>query len=125
MIKRPLVNVFCVSALSSLSFGTIASAEDRGLVKTEKGIMTTNTYTWSSSQNGTYAQQGTWEEQIARDTGEGFNTYLGAMKTVATVAGNAPVNDVVPGVGRGRKSISKDVNQNIDKISDMFGGPTQ
>lgn len=122
MAKVALKRACCAAFIGTTSIVTSASAEDRSLASAERGYMTVNTYSWSSSQTGTYAQQGTWEQQIERDTAQGFSTYLGAMRSVATISGRAPVNDVVPGVGRARKDISRDVNRNIDKISDMYDG---
>ncbi|WP_143526202.1 hypothetical protein [Roseivivax lentus] len=125
MTKSVMKRACCAAFIGSASIATTASAEDRNLASAERGHMTVNTYSWSSSQSGTYAQQGTWEEQIRRDTEQGFSTYLGAMRSVATISGQAPVNDVVPGTGRARKGISKDVNQKVDKISDMYDGYTR
>lgn len=125
MAKFMVKNACCAAFIGTASIATTASAEDRNLARAERGYMTVNTYSWSSSQTATYAQQGTWEQQIRRDTEQGFSTYLGAMRSVATISGRAPVNDVVPGTGRARKGISKDVNRNIDKISDMYDGYTR
>lgn len=114
-----LRNVF-ISAVAGSGMLSVANAEDFKMVPHEKALISIYTKSFSVSQTRTYSQYIDWEESIKRDTEAGFKSYLGAMKDVATITGNAPVDDVVPGVGNAREYISENVNKDIDRVNDMY-----
>jgi len=57
---------------------------------------------------------------VLEETDQAVKGYLSKFGVAVDIIGRSPVRDAVPGVGRARKMISKDVQEKIERAEELY-----